>query len=240
MTIFSFKNINPTKHVPYHSPEEEKRHVLVSFFMPFIFVLLAWCVKLIELVLELDLSAYGIFPRKLGGLPGVIASPFLHSDFTHLISNSIPFMILGFLMIYSYRRVAFKAFLMIWIMSGFLVWITGRQSYHIGASNIVYGFTFYIFFSGIFRKNIQSVVLSLFVVFAYGSIFWGILPLRPEISWEGHLAGALIGGVLAFIYRKVDLPPQFLFEEDTDDTLADTDDESIEVNDENTNRRIEK
>ncbi|MBC8047777.1 MAG: rhomboid family intramembrane serine protease [Fimbriimonadaceae bacterium] len=173
--------------------------------------------KLFEKVTDIDLRKFGIYPKEASGLIGVFASPFLHADWNHLISNSIPFLILGVLILYSYRKVAFKAFLFIWFASGFMVWLTGRPSYHIGASNLVYGFAFFIFFSGIFRKDIQSIVLSLFVVFVYGSIVWGIFPIKPDISWEGHLMGAASGTFIAFIYRKVDLPPPVEYDEDEED-----------------------
>ncbi|MFN0276126.1 MAG: rhomboid family intramembrane serine protease [Chitinophagales bacterium] len=212
--MFSFLKINHNRNKPFQTDDEEKKHLYVSFFMPFIFVLIMWCVRLFETATNVDLGKFGILPRHLQGLTGIFFSPFLHADWGHLISNSIPFLILGFLMIYSYRKVAFKAFLFTWFVSGFLVWLTGRESYHIGASNLVYGFAFFIFFSGIFRKDIQSVVLSLFVVFAYGSIVWGLFPIKEGISWEGHLSGAAAGSIIAFFYKNVDLPPPIVLDDD--------------------------
>lgn len=106
-----------------------------------------------------------------------------------------------------------------------MVWLIGRPAYHIGASNIVYGFAFFLFFSGAFRKDIQSIAMSLLVVFLYGSIVWGLLPFKWEISWEGHLMGGIAGAFMAFVYRKVDLPPEVELEEedDEDDYFADSD-----------------
>lgn len=215
--MFSYRNINPNRLQHFSSPAEERKHIYLSFFMPLVFVLLMWCVKLFEVTTGIELAKFGIYPRTISGLRGVLFSPLLHGSWEHLISNTIPFLILGFLLIYTYRKVAFKAFVFIWLASGVMVWLTGRDSYHIGASNIVYGFAFFIFFSGIFRKDIQSVVLSLFVVFVYGSIVWGILPVRPEISWEGHLMGGMSGAFIAFIYRRVDLPPQLELDDDEDE-----------------------
>lgn len=218
--MFSFLKINAAKRQQFSSKEDERKHLYLSIFMPLVFVLIMWIVKICEVVFEQSLSKHGILPRTLSGLQGVLFSPFLHGDWNHLISNSIPFMILGFLMIYTYRKVAAKSFLFIWIASGFMVWLTGRESYHIGASNLVYGFASFIFFSGVFRRDIQSIVLSLFVVFVYGSIVWGIFPIKPDISWEGHLMGAVSGAFIAFFYRKVDLPePIKLDDEEDEDEL---------------------
>lgn len=224
--MFSFLKINHNRNQSFSSAEEERQHLYISFFMPFVFVLMMWCVKLFETVVAINLGRFGILPKHITGLPGIFFSPFLHADWSHLISNTIPFLVLGFLMVYSYRKVAFKAFLFIWIVSGLLVWLTGRENYHIGASNLVYGFAFFLFFSGVFRKDIQSVVLALFVVFVYGGIVWGLLPIRQEISWEGHLAGASAGSIIAFVYRKINLPPPLILDDETaEDELKDTLDE---------------
>jgi membrane associated rhomboid family serine protease len=182
-----------------------------------VFVALMWLVAIFEFVTEIDLSSWGIYPLKLSGLRGVLFSPFIHGDWQHLMSNTLPFLIMGFLLFYSYRKVAFKSLLFIYLASGFMVWLIGRPAYHIGASNIVYGFAFFLFFSGAFRKDIQSIAMSLLVVFLYGSIVWGLLPFKWEISWEGHLMGGLAGAFMAFVYRKVDLPPQEEEEDDEDD-----------------------
>jgi membrane associated rhomboid family serine protease len=105
-----------------------------------------------------------------------------------------------------------------------MVWLVGREAYHIGASNLVYGFAFFLFFSGVFRKNMQSIAMSLLVVFMYGSIVWGVLPLRWEVSWEGHLMGGLAGAFIAYIYRTVDLPPPSDEEEDEEEEEPDFND----------------
>ncbi|HAE13401.1 MAG: rhomboid family intramembrane serine protease [Chitinophagales bacterium] len=225
--MISYRNVNPNKRFSA-SREEENSLLFTSFFMPLVAIALMWLVKAFEHVSGYDLAVHGIFPRTLKGLQGVLFSPFLHGDWQHLVSNSLPFLILGFLMLYSYRKVAFKSFVFIWFASGFMVWLTGRPSYHIGASNLVYGFAFFLFFSGIFRRDIQSIAMALLVTFIYGSMVWGIFPFRWEISWEGHLMGGISGAVMAWYYRKVDLPEpvELEDEEEDDDAFFDDDDDS--------------
>lgn len=189
----------------------------LSIFMPMVFIALMWIVQLFSIVTGIDLSGFGIYPKHAFGLIGIICSPFIHGDWQHLLSNTVPFLVLGSLMIFNYRKVAFFSFVFIWLAGGLLLWLTGRENYHIGASGIIYGMAFFLFFSGVFRKNIQSIALSLFVVFLYGSIVWGIFPLDIKISWEGHAMGALCGLLTALYFRKVDLPPVIELEDDEDD-----------------------
>ena len=135
--------------------------------------------------------------------------PFLHSDIEHLASNSIPFIVLGWLIIYLYRKVVYKTFIFIWIFSGIGVWLVGQpDSVHIGASGLVYGMAFFLFFSGVFRNDIRAAGIALFVAFVYGSIVWGLFPIRENMSWEGHSMGAIAGVLCAFYFRKIDPPPQ--------------------------------
>lgn len=220
MALFSFEKINTGDNRPRLQPKEEQQLLYLSIYIPMVFVILMWIVKLFEVVTEIDLGVYGILPQHLIGLRGILFSPFLHADWDHLLSNTVPFFILSFLMIFNYRKVAYKSFLFIYFFGGLLLWITGRENYHIGASGLIYGMAFFIFFSGVFRKNIQSIALSLFVVFLYGSIVWGVLPVDLTISWEGHLMGAICGGISAFYFRKVDLPAPVILPDEPDDELS--------------------
>lgn len=224
MSIFSFQKINTGDNRPAMQQEDEKKHLYLSIFMPMVFIALIWIVKLFEYTTDISLTQYGLLPRHNSGLRGIIFSPFIHGDWNHLISNTIPFFVLSFLMLFNYRRVAFKAFVFIYLASGILVWIFGRENYHIGASGLVYGMAFFIFFSGVFRKNMQSIALSLLIVFIYGSIVWGILPIDVKISWEGHLMGAICGFLSAFYFRKVDLPQELILEDDDDEDEDDDND----------------
>lgn len=218
MAFFSFTHITTSDNRPEMNREEENRLLYLSIFMPMVFIALMWIVHVFSYVTQLDLSRFGIMPKHISGLPGILFSPFIHGDWQHLLSNTIPFLVLSFLMIFNYRKVAFKAFVFIWLFGGFLLWMTGRENYHIGASGLIYGMAFFIFFSGVFRKNMQAIALSLFVVFLYGSIVWGLFPLDIKISWEGHTMGAVCGALSAFYFRNVDLPPPIQLEDDTEES----------------------
>lgn len=217
MAIFSYVKVHSGDNRPALDKHEEQKLLYLSAFMPLVFIALMWIVKLFEVVTSYDLSTFGIYPKHMSGLKGILFTPFIHGDWDHLISNTIPFFVLAALMIFNYRKVAFKAFAFIYLFGGLLLWLTGRENYHIGASGIVYGMAFFIFFIGVFRKNIQALALSLFVVFLYGSIIWGVLPIDLEVSWEGHLMGAICGGITAFYFRNVDLPAPIELEDDEDE-----------------------
>jgi membrane associated rhomboid family serine protease len=180
---------------------EEKRRFIHSLVFPSVFLLLIWMVKFFEVSMELDFVSGGVMPRKLSGLPGIIFSPLIHSDWKHLIDNSIPTFILSFALFYFYREISYRIFFMIYFFGGILLWIIGREAYHIGASGIIYGLATFLFTSGVIRKVINLMAISLLVVFLYGSLVWGLLPFDYQVSWEGHLTGALVGVALAFLYR---------------------------------------
>jgi len=181
---------------------EEKRSVVNSLIISFAIVLVLWIVKFIEVALEINFISYSILPRTLSGLPGVIASPFIHADYTHLISNSIPLFVLTASLIFFYRPLAFRVLIFSWILSGFWVWLSGRPYFHVGASGVTYALTAFLFVSGIIRKDRRLMAISLLVTFLYGSILWGILPVNYRISWEGHLFGIFAGVFLAFFYKE--------------------------------------
>jgi membrane associated rhomboid family serine protease len=161
-----------------------------------------WMVKISELVLGIEFFEYGIMPVSLHGLTGIITAPLIHSSFGHLIANSVPLLILSTGIIYFYRDIAYKVLLLIYLISGFWVWLFARHAYHIGASGLVYGFASFLFFSGIIRKDNRMAAISFIVVFLYGSMVWGVFPIIPQISWESHLMGALVGAIIAVYYRK--------------------------------------
>lgn len=173
--------------------------------LPVIGVVLLWSVHLIDVVFELELYRFGILPRKLEGLKGIFASPFIHGDIEHLFNNTLPVLFLGWGLMYFYPRIAGKVVLGAWLIAGFWVWVSARQNFHIGASGVVYGLAGFLFTSGVLRRQRTLMALSLLIVFLYGSMLWGMLPLMPRISWEGHLWGMVSGVAMAFLYRHV--PP---------------------------------
>jgi len=197
---------------------EEKKKLFRSLFYPAAFVLLLWLVKIFEISFGINLVSLGIFPRKISGLIGIITAPLIHVNFNHLISNSLPLLLLGLGISYSYPTSSKKLFIGVYILHGVLVWIIARQAYHIGASGLVYGFVSFLFFSGIIRRDNRSIALALIVTLFYGGLTWGVLPIKAEISWEAHLFGSLIGIMFAFIFRKADPAPKYDWEDEDDET----------------------
>ena len=184
--------------------DPEKVRFRKSLSIPLIFIFIIWSVKIIEIILDTTFVKYGLYPREIDGLIGIITAPLIHANFTHLISNTFPLLFLGIGISYFYPESAKKVFIIVYIASNILVWFIGRGSYHIGASGIAYGLVTFSFFSGVIRWDRRSIVLSLIVTFLYGSFTWGILPLDEKISWESHLSGAVIGIICAFVFRKSD------------------------------------
>ena len=182
--------------------EKEETKLRISIQYTLVFVSLLWLVKLLEWVTSMDLAVLGIYPRTLAGSVGIVTSPFIHGDFLHLFSNTFPLVFLGIGTIYFYRHIAIDAFIAIYLITGTLVWLLARNAYHIGASGLVYGLVSFLFFSGILRKDIRAVAISLVVVFFYGGMIYGIFPTKETISWESHLLGSIAGFFIAFMYRK--------------------------------------
>jgi len=180
------------------------KNIFPIFFIPFAFLLLIWSIHLLGLSLHIELAEWGVYPRSLNGLKGIIFSPLIHDsrNFDHIVNNSISFALLGGGLFYFYRPLALKVFIFSYLISGFWVWVAGREAYHIGASGMVYGIAAFLFLSGIIRRATRLMAVSLLVVFLYGSMIWGIFPFIPDISWESHLSGLIAGIILSFLYRN--------------------------------------
>ncbi len=189
------------------STDEEKKQIVSSSLIAVGIVAILWIVKLAEEILGVSLSFFGLLPLKAEGLKGILFSPLLHGGYKHLISNSIPLFLLSAALFYYYRKKAWQIFILSWLITGIWVWLFARgNSYHIGASGVVYSLTAYHFVSGIIRKEPRLIAFSLLVTFLYGSFVWGIFPAfspGERISWESHLMGTIAGIILAFGYRDV-------------------------------------
>jgi membrane associated rhomboid family serine protease len=180
-----------------------RKKFLLSIIIPGTFIFLMWLAKIIEVLFYADFSRFGIYPLALKGLPGIILSPFIHSNFEHLADNTLPLFLLSVALFYFYSEIALKIFSWTYLLTGILVWFGGRQVWHIGASGLVYGLASFLFFSGIIRRYYRLVALSLLVVFLYGQMVWGIFPgVYKNVSWESHMLGFFSGIVLAIWYRK--------------------------------------
>jgi membrane associated rhomboid family serine protease len=140
------------------------------------------------------LDAYGIVPRTMGGLVGILFSPLLHANLAHLLANATPLFILLTLLFWDRRYRPGWTLTLIWLVSGLGTWLIGRgHATHIGASSLIYGLVAYLVLAGFLMKSWRSLLIALLVLFFYGGIFYGILPRSGPISWEGHLCGAAAG-----------------------------------------------
>ena len=179
-----------------------KRKNLKSLKFSAIILIIIWSVKLFEIVFNFDFTEYGVLPRNFNGLIGILLSPLIHSDVNHLLSNSLPVIILCLLIFNFYSQIAKKIFIYLYFISGLWLWCIGRESFHIGASGLIYAMASFLFFSGILRKNSQLSAVALLVIFIYGGLFWGLFPINKNVSWEGHLTGFIAGILVSFICRK--------------------------------------
>jgi membrane associated rhomboid family serine protease len=155
--------------------------------------------------LNVDLTSHGILPRTFSGLQGVLFSPFLHGDLSHIANNSIPLFILSTALIFFYRDISLKVLLYGILVSGLITWVIGRNSYHIGASGLIYVLVSFIFFKGMMTQYYRLMALSLAVVMIYGGMVWYVFPeVDAKISWEGHLAGLITGFAFAIFFKTPD------------------------------------
>ncbi|MDC1514936.1 rhomboid family intramembrane serine protease [Polaribacter sp.] len=190
--------------------------------IPILYILVIWMLYFIEIKFGYNFNKYGVYPREFKGLRGVFFSHFIHSNTKHLFNNSIPLFVLLLSVFMFYKEVALKVLVYGALLTGFLTWIIARESYHIGASGVVYLLFSFVFFSGILKKHFRLVALSLIVIFLYGSMIWYVLPIKDGMSWEGHLSGFVIGLVLAFLYKNKGIKKtEPYFEETAFDLLFD-------------------
>lgn len=214
----------------------ERKRMWLALLPSLLFVTLVWLAFIVDItgLSGLNTRRLGILPGEVSGLKGIIFSPFLHSSFSHLWSNTIPLLILIWFLFYFYSKIALAAFLSLWFASGFVTWIIGRDSYHVGASGLVFAILFFLFFSGVFRRYTPLVAVSLIVAFIYGGMIWSIFPIAEmvdaSISWEGHLSGAVSGFILAVIFRRhgPQKPATIWVEEERMEEETETDDLSDE------------
>ena len=180
--------------------------LLPSFGPALVVLILMWLVYWADYIFPTDFQRYGLVALDQKGLRGIVLMPWIHahSDIKHILNNSLPtFLLLG-LLFYSYKTVAWRVFLLSWLVTGALLWLIGGSNgaVHIGMSGVIYALAGFLFASGVLRGYLPLQALSLFIIFLYGSMIWGVFPTQPRVSWQGHLSGLIVGVVLAFIYRK--------------------------------------
>lgn len=205
----------------FTSSRRAQKNFRLALRITLAFIGVLWSVFIVDQVFGLGLARFGLRPGSLAGLIGVVTAPLLHANFPHILSNTLPLLIAATAALYLYPNSSLRVIPAIWIGSGLLAWIIGRPSLHIGASGLIYGLLAFVFISGILRRDMRSISVSLLVGFLYGSMVWGVLPTRPHMSWEMHLAGALIGGVLAFVFVNWDRVPVVRYDWEDDDSVPD-------------------
>ena len=182
-------------------------------------IILLWLIKGLQIAFSWDLGVYGVYPRELDGLLGILFAPIIHGSFEHLFSNTMALFVLVTALFYEYPKSAKYTLLIVYFGSGLGVWLFARESYHYGASGLTHGLMFFLFLIGVLRRDKPAMALSLIVFFLYGSMVWGILPTEEEISFETHLFGALMGIICAIIFRNKDPKPpekKYSWEQDED------------------------
>lgn len=200
----------------------QKKQFFASLYLPAFFIFILFVIKIIETLLDVNLATLGVYPRTAKGLIGILTSPLIHGSWKHLIDNTVPLLILFWALNYFYIQISKQVFIIIYILTGIFVWIFGRgDAYHIGASGVVYGLLAFHLLSGIIRRNMHLLAMTLLVTFVYGYLVWGVFPYKEEISWESHMSGAIIGLFLAVLYRNQGPPPDPVYKDE--DEIIDED-----------------
>jgi membrane associated rhomboid family serine protease len=185
---------------------QDRKKFFGSLAIPALLVTLMWVIKVAEMAFSIDLTPWGLIPQTTRGLIGILTMPFLHGNWEHLLTNTSAVLVLGTALYYCYPTLANPVMIISWLASGLLTWCIGSpHSIHVGASALIYSLNLFLIVSGFIRRNRMLIVISLIMVFLYGSFIWGMIPALAKlqnISWEGHLSGAIVGIVLALAYRK--------------------------------------
>jgi membrane associated rhomboid family serine protease len=198
-------------HIPdpvYTGSERSRDNFRLAVKISLSFVALIWLIHFLNWALDVGPGDFGVRPRQIAGLAGILLAPLMHGDFGHLLSNSLPLLILGTTMLYLYPHSSLRVLPAVYFGPGIAVWLFARGSSHIGASGLVYGLVAYVFVAGIIRRDKRAIAASLLVCFLYGALIWGVLPIAPRMSWETHLAAAIIGLALGIALRDLDIPPR--------------------------------
>lgn len=203
----------------------ERKHpfgfTLEALIYPLLMLIILWVIQWMDSLFAIDFYKWGLKPRTIEGLKGIFFMPLLHSqnDIHHLLNNSLVLFLLLAVLIYYYRDIALKVFVFTWFLTGVFVWFYAENtgSYHIGMSGVIYGLLGFLFTSGVLRKYLPLQAISLFLVFVYGNMIWGIFPIDRSISWEGHFMGLVAGLLLAFAYKNKSVQrPKFQYEVELD------------------------
>jgi membrane associated rhomboid family serine protease len=203
----------------YTGSERTRANFRLAARIALCFVALIWLIDAFNWGLDLELERFGVRPRQWAGVPGILFAPLLHAGFAHLIANSLPLLVLGTAMLHLYPNSALRVLPAVYVGPGVAVWLLAGGGIHVGASGLVYGLVSYIFVAGLIRRDRRAIAASLLVAFMYGTLAWGVLPIKPGVSWQTHLAAALIGVLMAIVLRHLDIPPRarYTWEDEPDE-----------------------
>ena len=211
----------------------ELRRMLLAAVIPTFLLFIMYLLKALEVGMEWDFTRLGVYPMQKRGVFGIFAHPLIHSSFKHLLANTIPLFFLSWCLFYFYRHIASYILFSVWIGCGILTFLIGKPGWHIGASGIIYALAFFLFFSGILRKYVPLVAISLLITFLYGGMVWNMFPqfAKETSSWEGHLSGAIAGTFCAigFMKQGPQRPDPFANEEESEDTSENPESEPEET-----------
>ncbi len=205
--------------------KQDTRRIFIAAAIPLFVLFILYLLEFLEVGMDWDFTHLGVYPREKRGVFGIFAHPLVHGSFKHLLANTVPLFFLSWCLFYFYREIAPYIFFALWIGCGVFTFIIGKPGWHIGASGLIYGLAFFLFFSGLLRKHVPLIAISLLVTFLYGGLVWNMFPqfAKATTSWEGHLSGAIIGTICAigFMCYGPQRPEPFEDEEENDETEAD-------------------
>ncbi|WP_288911451.1 rhomboid family intramembrane serine protease [uncultured Bacteroides sp.] len=208
------------------------RRMALATAVPLFILFIMYILKILEVGMDWEFTKLGIYPMQQRGVFGVFAHPLVHSSFKHLFANTLPFFFLSWCLFYFYRQIAPYILFLIWICCGILTFCIGKPGWHIGCSGIIYGLAFFLFFSGLLRKYVPLIAISLLVTFLYGGLVWNMFPqfAKASTSWEGHLSGAIAGTLCAIIFMKRGPQRPDPFDDEEEDSDTENKEESGEEN----------
>ncbi len=203
--------------------KNEIRKMALAAIIPMFLLFTLYTLKVLETGMDWDFTRLGVYPMEKRGVFGIFAHPLVHSGFKHLLANTMPLFFLTWCLFYFYRHIAPYIFFSIWIGCGMLTFLIGKPGWHIGASGIIYGLAFFLFFSGILRRHVPLIAIALLVTFLYGGLVWNMFPqfVQTNISWEGHISGAIAGtlSAIGFIRHGPQRPEPFVDEEEEEEEI---------------------
>lgn len=209
--------------------KRDVQRIVLAAIIPLFLLFILYILKFLETGMDWDFTKLGVYPMEKRGVFGIFAHPLVHSSFKHLFANTIPFFFLSWCLFYFYRDIAPYIFFTIWIGCGVFTFLIGKPGWHIGASGIIYGLAFFLFFSGLLRKHVPLIAISLLITFLYGGLVWNMFPqfAKETTSWEGHLSGAITGTLCSIAFMKYgpQRPAPFADEEDIDEEDIDEEEE---------------